>query len=126
MPPNWMIGQYLAIHRGKGIDRAGLSFVLKQGYDVGDIYACPRPSGIVAVAKLVGVISTTDQLTRPGDAKWYAPGQYGWLLDEIVPIQIVPCSGSQKLWELEAGLLEAVRNAWRKAKTEREAVLLPA
>lgn len=119
MPPNWMIGHYLAIHRGKGVDSAGLKFVLKRGYPVGDIYAQPRPSGIVAIAKLVGVISTTDQLTRHGDADWYAPGQYGWLLDDIIPIPLIPCSGSLKLWRLEDGLKDAVLTAWRAEKLAR-------
>lgn len=116
MPPSWMIGHYLAIHRGKGVDDAGMKFVIKKGYPVGDVYHAPRASGIVAIAKLVGVISTTDQLTRPGDADWYAPGQYGWLLDEITPIPIVHCSGAQKLWELNFDLKQAVLSAWREVK----------
>ena len=81
-----------------------------------DIFHKPRPSGIVAVAKLEGVISTTDQLTRHGDEDWYAPGQYGWLLSDIIPIPLVPCGGALKLWVLPDPILIAVRKAFKEAK----------
>lgn len=111
-----MIGQFLAIHRGKGVDEQGVKLLLKRGFDVADVLTTPRPWGIVAVAKLKGYITTVDQIQRPGDKKWYAPGQYGWILDEVIPIELVPCTGQQKLWKLDIDLLRHVHANYVAAK----------
>jgi hypothetical protein len=114
LPPPNMINQYIAIHRGASVDDEAFTFLARRGYDVSKVLASPEPSGVVAVARLVGAISTIDQC-RDIDKSWYARGQYGWQLADIVPIPLIECRGAQKLWVLPEDVLESVRVAWAYA-----------
>lgn len=65
--------------------------------------------GIVAVARVVGVV-------RNSDSPWAAQGQYHWQLADVTPIEPVPCRGAQKLWQVPAMEAELVRRRWKAAR----------
>lgn len=87
------IGTYLAIHAGKALDRAAVRELRREGIALPD----QLPSmAIVAVARLAGVV---EEAPEGDQARWWV-GPFGWVLDEVVPIELVPCKGSQGLWRL--------------------------
>lgn len=84
----------------------------------------PLPLGaVVAIARLDMCVST-DSLTL--DERFpvhesafgnYAPGRYGWVLDEVVALPTpVPCPGEQGLWTLDLDTLNEVRAQYRAAQ----------
>lgn len=139
-PHGLRVGGYLAIHAGKRLDAdcwhgavetaicAGLLASLpvlakfdqtppkKRGdrFDPEKAYvqnAVPY-SAIVGVARLAGV---EREEPADGDPWWFGP--VGWRLDDVVAIDPVPCSGAQGLWALDEATYQAVRAAWKAARS---------
>jgi hypothetical protein len=100
-PPRELVRQraYLAIHAGKTYDAAGEEFLARHGL----IYtrAAVRYSAILGIARLAGVV------TRSDDPMFFGP--FGWVLEDVAPIDPIPCRGLQGLWPLSPELLAAVR-----------------
>lgn len=117
-PPEWMIGQYLAIHAGKTWDQDGADFARMISTTMPRSSA-DHPIGIVAVCKVVGVIHPDAEppsaLIEGLDMRWYM-GSFGWVLSDVVAIDTVPCRGAQGLWFVPSDELAKVRAGWRKAK----------
>jgi hypothetical protein len=88
---------------------------------------------IVAVATLAGAV----RVGRAGDGafaaeRWLGPldaariaaverdpwtqGAWGWLLDDVVAIDPVPCPGNRKLWPVPPSIAAAVRAAEAAAR----------
>jgi hypothetical protein len=61
-----------------------------------------HPTGIVAIAELVGVCSLTVDLDSRSSCdcgQWAFPGQYHWRFANVRKLpQAVPCRGAQQLW----------------------------
>lgn len=69
---------------------------------------------IVAVAQLVRVEPTVDLELSIGALERmygnYAPGRYGWVLEQIRPLNFpVPCIGRQSLFSIDGDVLAQVR-----------------
>jgi hypothetical protein len=112
-PPAGMIGHYLAIHAGKKYDKRWETELF-----IWDQMNCDFPfsaghvhSAIVGVARLKEVV---EQSSDP----WFF-GQFGWVLDEVVAIDPIPCSGKQGLWTLPADVLACLRVRWRAANVHK-------
>lgn len=75
-----------AVHAGARVDRAGIAFCRGLGAPVEDLPA----SAIIAVATVVQVLEASD------DPWWFGP--FGWRLEDVVPIEPIPCAGRLSLW----------------------------
>ena len=98
--------------------------------------AGPMPTGaIVGVAILAGAVRVQDQ-AEPGApprirarkvlgglpaqkaldvarSPWTS-GPWAWVLEDVIPIEPIPCSGAQKIWRVPEAAAELVR-AWYRA-----------
>jgi hypothetical protein len=111
------VGAWFGLHAGLQWDRGGADWIEAQG--LGSVGPAPakvkgkwestaeHPIGIFAIAKFDG------NVTESSDP-WFM-GQYGWLLDEVILIDPIPCRGAQKLWEVSIDTQEAVNHAVSKA-----------
>lgn len=99
------VGSLLAIHAGRRFDGQSADLIRRWGYE------CPpdeeHPTGIVAIARFVGNVTALD-------SPWFF-GPIGWQLTDVVPINPVPCSGQQGLWNVPDDVLPAVRIAYATA-----------
>lgn len=98
------VGTYLAIHAGASLDREAVRTLAQQGIHVPPKF---EQGAIVAVAQLAGVAHTDTQVPEEQLDWWCGP--IGWLLDEVVAIEPVPCKGAQGLWRLPDEVLGEVR-----------------
>ncbi len=122
-PPDWLIGEYLAIHAGKTVDVEAIerletdpdSPCINTTMPDKDSYVT---GAVVAVAKLVGVVTESDDP--------YFSGPYGWVLDDVVAIEPVPCRGYQKLWPLDDRTLAEVRRRFQAAREAQRRPKAPA
>lgn len=106
-PPASAIGEPLAIHAGKKLDR-------EVAEDFG-LRPDEIPIGcVVAVARLERVICSKGDV--PADQRLWWNGPIGWLLADVQAIEPIPCRGAQGLWELPAEVEAAVVMAVRRAK----------
>lgn len=134
-PPRRLIGKHLALHGGRGpkgkAEQARLRGELDEiNLQIWEGEADPEEwegervldwcvSGIYAVARLAGVAQRSDD-------PWFF-GPYGWVLEDFVAIEPVPCKGRQGLWKVEGDLLGAVRERWQAARGKaRLAAVSPA
>ena len=106
------IGTYLAIHAGAKMDQGMAQQLRADGIAVPSTVAT---GAIVAVAQLEGVATHINAVPDDQVDRWWC-GPVGWLLDNVVPIEPVPCKGKQGLWRLEPVVLEAVRERWKAAR----------
>jgi hypothetical protein len=111
-PPDWMIGKYLAIHAGKTMDATALDALEHDPASPAIHTAMPEADAfvmgaVVAVAKLVSVVTESDD-------PWFR-GPYGWVLSEVTAIEPVVCRGYQKLWPLDQPTLALVRARFAQA-----------
>lgn len=92
MPPTWLVGQYIAIHAAakkvKPIECALIEESTGFHIEPADLTF----SAVVGVARVSGVITESKD-------RWFM-GKYGWILDDVRPIEPVPCKGGMKLWNL--------------------------
>jgi hypothetical protein len=76
----------VAVHAGVRLDRAGVAFCRSMGAPVEEL-----PQGaIVAVATVVRVVEAS------ADPWWFGP--FGWVLEDVVAIEPIPCAGRLSLW----------------------------
>jgi hypothetical protein len=118
------MGKHFGIHAGKKWDpdsaasieeHIGIRVPLESEHVAG---------AIVGVVRLVALISGRDgefELlagTMPADfdSRWFV-GDFGWVFDDVVPIEPVPCRGAQGLWQVPPPVLEIVRARWKEAKS---------
>lgn len=141
-----LLGQYIAIHAGKSVDAQawseaaslaesqGLldsdpllrSFVFFGGHDVAkgkhkagralsQLMRSQTYGAIIALAKVAGCQSKEDC-----KSPWFM-GPFAWNLESVVPIDPVPCSGSQGLWRPRDKDLVLVRNGFRRSLSSKAA-----
>lgn len=88
-PPGSIIGQQLAIHAGKKVDKEAVE---ELGIEPGTAGA------IVAVVTVLGWVKEL-KANHP-QAMWFC-GPCGWVLSDVRPLSLlVPCCGAQGLWVL--------------------------
>lgn len=101
------IGSILAIHSGKGWDETAIDFIKYQvkPKNFEDYISTLDPvnnyyeSQIIAVATFAGNCSSHS-------SPWFV-GEYGWKLENIVPIATpITCKGQQKLWTIPEHISE--------------------
>jgi len=101
------VGDYLAIHAGKGWDNSAIPF-MRNCMNLN----CPEskkdhPTGIVAIARFSGNITESDD-------PWFM-GPIGWQLDNVISIEPVPCSGMQGLWAFKDDVLQQCRDRYKES-----------
>lgn len=114
-PPEAVLGDYLAIHAGWMLDDDTTT-----SHFVYDVMQMPLwkedelvRGAVLGVARLVEVV-------RESDDRWFS-GPYGWVLDDVVAIEPIPCSGRQGVWELPTAVLATVRAHYHTAVYNRAA-----
>jgi hypothetical protein len=116
-PPKWIIGQRIAIHAGKTLDKEAAEDLLywRGG---GTCFGRHGPAvledppgqytlgAFVAVATVKGYVTTIGE--QHPQAGWFC-GPRGWVLDDVVALgEPVPCRGRQKLWVVPGPELEQI------------------
>lgn len=129
--PRHALGTEIAIHAGKRYEEEGAYFVRELAeiaHETNGGWQCPGPAespeGIVAVATFCGVLDMDASTLRPRViagkepasgfvwAEWWMGG-IGWLLDDVLAIEPVPCRGAQGLWTVPAEVESIVRKRVR-------------
>lgn len=119
--PPFVVGGRIAIHAGKRYQ--DLDNASEWPWPAGFVppHEVDSPTGIVGVARLVGALDVRHgrrYLQRADDADrarldaldrdpWWA-GPVGWLLDDVVAIEPVPCRGAMGLWTVPAAVAAEV------------------
>lgn len=94
-PSDGMIGAYIAIHAGSGIDRDGFE---ELGLDRAEV----DRGAIVGVARIVRVVTKSSN-------RWFF-GPFGWVLEDIRPLRRpIPCNGMLGLWRVERRHVGAIQ-----------------
>lgn len=129
-PPPKLRGRWLAIHAGKGFDRAGLMALTDMGvraidWPRGAVVACCRVTGYLDTRDgdpvLRGVLPTWARSTMAVETHTWWAGPVGWLLDDVTPIQPVQVArGQLGVWDLGADA-QAVSAALQVALLARRA-----
>lgn len=137
--PAWMLGEHIAIHAGKRMDREALEDL---AYDLGEEFPDETiddpenhpDSTIVAVGLAVGCIRARSITTDPANPAYVPPavimgdvdlasisaywfhGPYGWILDQVRAIEpIRNVRGAQGLWKPNAKLVFEMHQRWKAA-----------
>ncbi len=108
---NYPVGTYLAIHNGKTWDQKGYEFVCNLNRS--ELIENPTPEtdpeqSIIAIAQYAG------EEPENSSSPWYV-GKIGWKLENVIPIDPVPCVGSPRLWTIPEPTLQQVRINYREA-----------
>jgi hypothetical protein len=127
-----IVGETIAIHAGTRFDADG--FVAMRRLWRGAPDSTVSPQGIVGVARVCGVIAPGEGEDGhecpvvlagiPGvhvdaDARWWSGRSFGWILDQRVAIEPVPCRGAQGLWNVPLPIEAVVRDRVRARVAER-------
>lgn len=130
-PPQRLVGEHIAIHAGQRYDVEGAEWIAGRVALFRPRWSTPSaaesPVGIVGVARLAGVIDC-DRFGQPlvvhgavdlssVEIGWWMGGP-GWVLDQVVAIEPVPCRGRQGLWTVPAAELDLVRVRWKAASRD--------
>lgn len=94
-------GPILVHASGKAIPRA-----YRENTDLMELVADTHPGCILCKARLVDCIEMTDDwIATLSETEricgFYSPGRYGWVLEDIEPVEPVPVKGKLGLWECE-------------------------
>lgn len=133
-----MLGAHIAVHAGTKYDAE--AFVDLHERRIGGFVpplSSESPAGIVGVARILGWLDTSGARPRvhapevaPAgvdhaelvrrlwlleEDPWWA-GPCGWLLDEVTPIEPVPCRGALGLWRVPEDVAALVRERWKHAR----------
>lgn len=115
-------GTWIAIHAGLHYDVEGEHRAAQILNNLGQPFRFRRPrpeanpdfmGAVVGVARFAGTV-------RRSEDPWFF-GPVGWVLDDVVAIDLVRCSGSRGLWVLpepyQKDVLAAARRAPEQSKT---------
>lgn len=118
-PPDRMVREYFAIHGGVSPDGGKGRFEVTQALHSLQNRGLARHSliagdvilpGLVAVVRLVGVVTESD-------SPWFE-GPVGWQLDELFVLPgPIACKGAQGLWAIPEDHVAEIRRQWGMAKT---------
>ena len=124
-PPASLVSKRFAIHAGKRFDREahemlaeldGVALPPRAELPTGAIVATARVAGWVRSEWLVNrcenpfdFYGVTEEQARSALRSTWWIGPIGWVLDHVIAIEPVPCSGAQGLWSLPAEVELVVR-----------------
>lgn len=84
----------------------------------GDQVVALPPVGPSPATRAIVAVAQVAEITWGSDSPWAVAGQYQWRLHSVQSIAPVPChQGRQGLWRVEGEMLEAVRVAYRAARS---------
>lgn len=112
-PPQWIIGEQIAIHAGLRIEREQFAELLDELGDERPADSDLVRGAIESVATVVGWV----EHVRPDhpQARWFC-GPCGWALDGVVALpRPVPCRGNRKLWIVPVDIEAEVRRQIQEA-----------
>lgn len=102
--PTVPVGTMFFVHAAKGMTKDEYldaeDFALFKGQDVRPMGDLPR-GGIVGVARLAGII---DPKVGSRD-RWWIPGQWGFVLDEVRPLPFAACKGALGFFALDVAAI---------------------
>lgn len=105
-PPDWIIGERVAIHAGQRWNRGHALYVDKRAP------LPPRDAlvyGAVIATAVIDPAVTDPALLNLHERMWWM-GPVGWPLRDVIRLhQPVPCRGYQKLWRLPEDVEAQVR-----------------
>lgn len=110
-PPQWLIGQVLAIHASKTYDENAAEWIRRE-------FRLPVPlRQDVPLGAIVG-IAIVKGMERGSASRWAASGQVQWCLGERVALpQAAPCKGAQGLWNVPPEVLSLIRTQLIRPRT---------
>lgn len=130
LPPRALLGEFVAIHAGLGYDE------VEWPGGIEPPRKAEAPTGIVGIARLVGALDrrmapsgmrrravlvsrreeadAVRRLTYLDRDPWWQ-GPVGWLLDDVIAIDPVPCRGSLGVWRVPDDETSAVWFGVRRA-----------
>jgi hypothetical protein len=103
-------GEWFAVHAGKKYDDRCSPMAQRLGVDL-EIFFDKKlgaEAHIVAVARYAGVVTTSED-------PWFF-GPVGWVLDQVVPLEPIPCKGAQGLWPVPPAVADKCRAAFANAR----------
>lgn len=120
-----VVGRFIAIHAGSRFDDSGGIDLMAMGSGwTPPLEPDESPMGIVGAARIVGSLNTRmrdpmlrlqyadradrDRLAALDRDPWWV-GPVGWLLDDVIAIEPVPCRGAQGLWTVPPDVEALVR-----------------
>lgn len=114
-PPQWAIGQRIALHASKKEDPHGYSAI--QSVKWVTIPANLPLGSIVATAKIIGWLDDAGFGDVPSpclghlvDDEWFF-GPIGWILEDIQKLdEPVPCRGALGLWDVPDDILSILQS----------------
>jgi hypothetical protein len=108
--PRLQAGEWFAIHAGKKYDIDCSPLAVHLGIPPETFFdeRLGAASSIVAVARFAGVVTKSDD-------PWFF-GPFGWVLDQVVPLDPIPCKGAQGLWVVPSDIAERCRAAYQLSK----------
>jgi hypothetical protein len=126
-----IVGETIAIHGGTRFDDDAFRAIRDHGLwrEVPD--STVSPLGIVGTARVAGVIAPGDGSDGaecpvilagvPGvhvdvDLRWWDGKSFGWVLDQRIAIEPIPCRGAQGLWTVPDDVDRLVRERVRAAR----------
>lgn len=96
----------IAIHAGVYRNQADELDVVREFRRAREPWDADLPrGGIIAIARLVGVVSSADEIENEYERGWYT-GEYGWLLGSVQPVEFVPMRGRLGLFEIDDALIK--------------------
>lgn len=102
-PPRWLIGERIAIHAGKRIDRASCERLTDLGHVLPSTYV---HGAVECTALIVEVVHEDSASAEVICDDWWC-GPWGWLLEDVRPLaEPVPCLGRQGIWELPSEVVK--------------------
>lgn len=111
-PARLLDGTLLAIHAGLAWDEEGAEYIREamgmRGHDPWPPEWRVFDRGILAVARVTGHVRVGEADKLSEDQRRWLFGPYGWTLDKVQQIEVVPCRGMQGLWPLPADVRAAV------------------
>lgn len=137
-PPRSMLGRYFAVHAGKKYSVGDWPW--PGGIAIPSESECPI--GIVGVARIVGWLDMRPELVMPREVQleevtglvasseahtrrhrvrflhrdpWFV-GPVGVLLDDVTPIDPVPCKGALGFWRVPVAVAAIVRERWEATR----------
>lgn len=104
------VGDFIAIHAGAQLDPAGEEWI--RAHLGISCYSNPRYRSIVAVGRYGGAVQNSSD-------PWAMPGYVHNLLEDVIAIEDVPCSGQQGLWTIPDLVLETVLHNYNRARRQQ-------
>lgn len=95
-----------AVHAGARLDRAGVEFCRSMG----------APVEGLPFRAIIAVATVSRVLEQSSDPWWFGP--LGWVLEGVVAIEPIPCSGRLSLWTPAAGVQRLI--GCRLAESRRQ------